>query len=128
MDAKRQSIKLDSADWLALAKIAHACRSTYRGKSSWRRLIHQIARGKLTVLAKPDKRIVAFQEMMQAPEQDQRLAKIEARRERDRLRQEQKRRAAGILPRSTPPPKMPTANDAEWVKDIGLPTDEPREG
>lgn len=120
MGAKRQSLKLDTADWLALAKIAHTCRCTYRGKTSWRRLIHQIARGKLTVLPKPDKRIVTFQETMRAPEQDEWLAKMEARRERDRLRQEQKRRAAGILPRSTPPPPMPTAKDAEWIQDIDL--------
>jgi len=118
MDSKRQSIKLDTADWLALAKIAHACRSTYRGKSSWRRLIHQIARGKLLVLPKPDKRILALQETLRAPEQDERMAKIEARMERDRLRQEQKRRAAGILPRSTPPPPMPKAKDAPWIEGI----------
>ena len=40
------------------------------------------------------------------------------RTERERLRHEQKRRAAGILPRSTPPPAMPTAKDAEWIKSI----------
>jgi len=122
MDAKRQSLELDTVDWQALAKIAHACRCTYRGKPSWRRLVHQIASGKLLVLPKPDKRILAFQETMRAPEQDQRLAKIKARMERDRMRQEQKRRAAGILPLSTPPPKMPTAKDAEWIKGI-IPSD-----
>jgi hypothetical protein len=46
------------------------------------------------------------------------LAKIKARMERDRLRQAQKRRAAGIPPLSTPPPPMPTAKDAEWIQDI----------
>jgi hypothetical protein len=64
MDAKRQSLELDTVDWQALAKIAHACRCTYRGKPSWRRLVHQIASGKLLVLPKPDKRILAFQETM----------------------------------------------------------------
>jgi hypothetical protein len=109
MDAKRQSLQLDTADWLALAKIAHVGRCTYRGKPSWRRLIHQIAKSKHTMLNKPNKQMVAFQKTIQAPEQDQRLAKIKARMERDRLRQEQQRRAAGILPLSTPPPPMPTA-------------------
>jgi hypothetical protein len=80
------------------------------------------------VLPKPDKRILAFQETMRQPEQDQWLAKMEARRERDRLRQEQKRRAAGILSRSTPPPPMPTATDAAWFKNIGFDVEESSKG
>jgi hypothetical protein len=62
---------------------------------------------------------LALQETLRQPEKDEWLAKMEARRERDRLRQEQKRRAAGILPRNTPPlSPMPTAKNAEWVKGI----------
>jgi hypothetical protein len=84
------------------------------------------------VVDRPDKKIQAFQKKLRRPGQEQQvrqiLANITAKEERDRLRQEQKRRAAGILPLSTPPPKMPTATDAEWIKGIGLAPDEPREG
>lgn len=55
--------------------------------------------GKLTLVAKLDKRIQAFQEKMRCPKKEQQLANVEARMERDRLRQKQNRRAAGIPPR-----------------------------
>jgi hypothetical protein len=62
-----------------------------------------IASGKLTVVDKPNKRIQAFQEKLRSPVREQQgkqsLAKITAKMERDRLRQERKRRAAGIAPR-----------------------------
>jgi len=121
---KRQSLKLDEIDWQALIGIARELGCEYRGEPSWRRLIYHLASGKLTVLAKPDKWILNFQETMRAPVQDEWLAKIKARMERDRLRQEQKRRAAGILPRSTPPPMPFTIKE---VNSGGLASEETRE-
>jgi hypothetical protein len=111
MAQKRQSLKLDEIDWQALTGIAADLGCEYRGEPSWRRLIDYIASGKLTVADRPDKRIQAFQKKMRRPRVEQRvrkiLANITAKEERDRLRQERNRRAAGILPRSTPPPPMP---------------------
>ena len=108
---KLQSLKLDEIDWQTLTGIAADCGCEYRGEPSWRRLIDYIASGKLTVVNRRDKRIQAFQKMLRRPGVEQQvrkiLANITAKEERDRLRQEQKRRAAGILPRSTPPPPMP---------------------
>jgi hypothetical protein len=105
---KRQSLKLDEIDWQALTGIAADLGCEYRDEPSWRRLIDQIASGKLTVVDRPDKRIRAFQEKMRWPLREQRerqqAANWKAQAERNRLRHEQKRRAAGILPRSTPPP------------------------
>ena len=98
---KRQSLKLDEIDWQALMGLARELGCEYRGEPSWRRLIDEIASGKLTVVAKPDERIRAFQERVRRPKKGQQLAKVEARMERDRLRQEQNRRAAGIAPRGT---------------------------
>lgn len=126
---KRQSLKLDEVDWQALTGLAADLGCEYRGEPSWRRLIDHIASGKLTVVDRPDKRIQAFQEKMRRPTQEQQvkrsLAKITAKMERDRLRQEEQRRAAGILPRSTPPPPMPFA--IKEVKASGLAPEEPRE-
>ena len=103
MTMKRQSLKLDEIDWQVLTGIAADCGCEYRGEPSWRRLIDQIASGKLTVADRPDKRIQAFQEKMRQPlrEQQQKklLANFMARAERNRLRHEWKRRAAGIAPR-----------------------------
>jgi hypothetical protein len=66
-------------------------------------LIDQIASGNLTVVNRPNERIRAFQEKMKAPlrKQKEKLSteRWMARHERDRLRQEQIRRAAGIAPR-----------------------------
>jgi hypothetical protein len=111
MAQKRQSLKLDEIDWQALMGIAANCGCEYRSEPSWRRLIDYIASGKLTVMNRPDKRTKAFQNRMRRPMIDQQvkrsLAKIAAKAERDRQRQEQKRRAAGILPRSISPPPMP---------------------
>jgi hypothetical protein len=57
----------------------------------------------LTVVNRPDKRIRSFQEKMRKPMVEERrkqeMADWAARSERDRLRQERKRRAAGIPPR-----------------------------
>ena len=100
---KRQSLKLDEIDWQVLTGIAADCGCEYRGEPSWRRLIDHIASGKLTVLDKPNKRIQAFQEKMRKPIREQRhveqAASWKAQAERDRFRQEQHRRAAGIPPR-----------------------------
>ena len=66
-------------------------------------MIDHIASGKLTVVDRPDKRIKAFQEKMRKPIREQRHAEQvinwKAQDERDRLRQERKRRKAGIPPR-----------------------------
>jgi hypothetical protein len=100
---KRQSLKLDEIDWQALTGIAADLGCEYRGEPSWRRLIDHIASGKLSVVDRPDKRIQAFQEKMRKPLREQRqveqAANWKAQDERDRLRQERKRRAAGIAPR-----------------------------
>jgi len=100
---KRQSLKLDEIDWQALMGIACQMGCEYRDEPSWRRLIDQIASGKLTVVDRPDKRIKAFQEKMRQPLREERKKKLTAnlmaQAERNRLRHERKRRAAGIAPR-----------------------------
>jgi hypothetical protein len=99
---KRQSLKLDEIDWQALLDIARKCGCEYRGEPSWRRLIDAIASGNLTVVNRPDKCVRAFQDKLRKPmleaKQKQQEANWKARAERDRLRQERKRRAAGIPP------------------------------
>ena len=105
MAMKRQSLKLDEIDWQALMGIACQMGCEYRGEPSWRRLIDYIARGKLTVVDRPDKRIVAFSKEAAPPQElEQQSAEnlwptSRPREERNRLRQERKRRAAGIAPR-----------------------------
>lgn len=100
---KRQSLKLDDIDWQVLLGIAADCGCEYRGTPSWRRLIDAIASGKLSVVNRPDKRVRDFQAKQRQPlieqRQKQQSANWTARSERDRLRQEQNRRAAGIPPR-----------------------------
>ena len=100
---KRQSLKLDEIDWQVLLGIAADCGCEYRGTPSWRRLFDDIASGKLSVVNKPDKRVRDFQTKLRRPlieqRQKQQAVNWTARSERDRLRQEQKRRAAGIPPR-----------------------------
>ena len=130
MAQKRQSLKLDEIDWQALTGIAADLGCEYRGEPSWRRLIDYIASGKLTVANRPDKRIQAFQKKLRRPGVEQQvrkiLANITAKEERDRLRQERNRRAAGILPRSTPPPPMPFT--ITEVNSSGSKPEEPSEG
>jgi hypothetical protein len=103
MAMKRQSLKLDEIDWQVLLGIAADCGCEYRGTPSWRRLFDDIASGKLSVVNKPDKRVRDFQAKRRQPmieqRQKQQTANWTARGERDRLRQEQNRRAAGIPPR-----------------------------
>ena len=103
MAMKRQSLKLDEIDWQALMGIAADCGCEYRDEPSWRRLIDHIASGRLTVVNRPDKRIQAFQEKMRKPIREQRhqeqAINWTAQAERERLRHERKRRAAGIAPR-----------------------------
>jgi hypothetical protein len=103
---KRQSLKLDEIDWQVLLGIAADCGCEYRGTPSWRRLIDAIASGKLSVVNRPDKRVRDFQAKLRKlrrpmieQRQKQQTANWTARSERDQLRQEQKRRAAGIPPR-----------------------------
>ena len=103
MAMKRQSLKLDEIDWQVLLGIARECGCEYRGTPSWRRLFDDIASGKLSVVNRPDKRVRDFQTKMRRPmieqRQKQQTANWQARAERDRLRQERNRRAAGIPPR-----------------------------
>jgi len=103
MQTKRQSLKLDEIDWQTLLGIAADCGCEYRGEPSWRRLIDAIASGHLTVVNRPDKRVRAFQDKLRKPMREEQRKREEAnwlaRPERDRLRQERKRRAAGIPPR-----------------------------
>jgi hypothetical protein len=103
MTMKRQSLKLDEIDWQVLMGIAADCGCEYRGTPSWRRLFDDIASGKLSVVIRPDKRVRDFQAKQRQPmieqRQKQQTANWTARGERDRLRQEQNRRAAGIAPR-----------------------------
>ena len=103
MTMKRQSLKLDDIDWQVLLGIAADCGCEYRGTPSWRRLFDDIASGKLSVVNRPDKRVRDFQAKQRQPmieqRQKQQTANWTARGERDRLRQEQNRRAAGIPPR-----------------------------
>ena len=103
MAMKRQSLKLDEIDWQALMGIAADCGCEYRDEPSWRRLIDHLASGRLTVVNRPDKRIQAFQEKMRKPIREQRhqeqAINWKAQAERERLRHERKRRAAGIAPR-----------------------------
>ena len=96
---KRQSLKLDDIDWQVLMGIAADCGCEYRGEPSWRRLFDHIASVKLTVVDRPDKRVQAFQEKIRRPLREQQEQRLNARSERERLRHEQKRRAAGIPPR-----------------------------
>jgi hypothetical protein len=64
------------------------------------RQIDDVASGRLSVVDRPDRRVQAFQEKMRRPVTEQREKQLAAdcmdRMERERLRQEQKRRAAGI--------------------------------
>jgi hypothetical protein len=103
MAMKRQSLKLDEIDWQVLLGLAADCGCEYRGTPSWRRLFDDIASGKLSVVNRPDKRVRDFQAKQRQPmieqRQKQQTANWTARGERDRLRQEQNRRAAGIPPR-----------------------------
>ena len=103
MQRKRESLNLDEIDWQTLLGIARELGCKYQGQPSWRRLIDAIASGNLTVVDRPNKRLRAFQDKLRKPmreeQRKQQMADWAARSERDRLRQERKRRAAGIPPR-----------------------------
>ena len=94
MALKRKSTEMDDANWLALEKVAARCGCTYGGKPSWRRLLTLIARGVLVVSVKDKSGLLWIRQPRTWT-----VAELHARAERDRLRQEQKRRAAGIPPR-----------------------------
>jgi hypothetical protein len=94
MTLKRKSTEMNDANWIALDKVAARCRCTYGGKPSWRRLLTLIARGVLVVSVQDKSRLHEIRKRRTWT-----LAELHARAERDRLRQEQKRRAAGIPPR-----------------------------
>jgi hypothetical protein len=124
MALKRQSLKLDDVDWQVVMGIARECGCEYRGEPSWRRLFDEIASGKLTVVNRPDKRVRAFQEKLRRPIWEQRQKQFrencEARAERDRLRQEEIRRAAGIPPSGAQEAldEATGCPDVEWPNDI----------
>jgi hypothetical protein len=90
MALKRKSTEMDETNWLALEKVAAKCGCLYSGKPSWRRLLTLIARGVLAV---------SVQDKFRLHERRTRLKDPRERAERDRLRQEKIRRAAGVEPR-----------------------------
>ena len=94
MPLKRKSTEMDEANWIALDKIAARCGCTYGGKPSWRRLLTLIARGVLAVSVKDKSGLLWIRNP-----RIRTIAELHARAERDRLRQEKIRRAAGIPPR-----------------------------
>jgi hypothetical protein len=47
---KRDSLKLQESDWVALESLAIETGSLYCGKPSWRRLVKRIARGELKLI------------------------------------------------------------------------------
>ncbi len=93
MALKRKSTEMEDANWLALEKVAARCGCTYGGKPSWRRLLTLIARGVLAVSVKDKSGLLLIRQPRIWT-----TAELNARAERDRLRQERKRRAAGIPP------------------------------
>ncbi len=93
MALKRKSTEMDDANWLALEKVAARCGCTYGGKPSWRRLLTLIARGVLVVSVKDKSEPLWIRQPRIWT-----TAELDARAERDRLRQEKIRRAAGIPP------------------------------
>ena len=95
MQMKRKSLKLDEIDWQVLLGIAADCGCEYRGKPSWRRLVHEIASGKLSVVNRPNQRLRDFQDEAAKADawrnsKNKRWRNWTARSERDRLRQERK--------------------------------------
>lgn len=46
---RRESLKLQEADWAALEQLAKDTGSLYSGRPAWRRLILRLARGQLTL-------------------------------------------------------------------------------
>lgn len=50
MSSKRESLKLQEADWKALERLARTKGCTYAGRPSWRRLILRLARGEVRLL------------------------------------------------------------------------------
>jgi hypothetical protein len=75
---------------VALEKVAAKCGCLYSGKPSWRRLLTLIARGVLVVSVKNKFGLHLRRAHVKDPRE---------RAERDRLRQEKIRRAAGVEPR-----------------------------
>ena len=94
MPPKRKSTEMDEANWIALNKVAARCGCTYGGKPSWRRLLTLIVRGVLAVSVRDKVRVHEIRKRKEWT-----LDELNARAERDRLRQEKIRRAAGIPPR-----------------------------
>jgi hypothetical protein len=94
MALKRKSTEMDDAYWHALEHVAADCECFYNGKPSWRRLLTLIARGVLVVSVQDKSRLHEIRKRRTWT-----LAELRERAERDRLRQEKIRRAAGVEPR-----------------------------
>jgi len=90
MALKRKSTEMDETNWIALEKVAAKCGCLYSGKPSWRRLFTLSARGVLVVSVKDKFGLHLRRARVKDPRE---------RAERDRLRQEKIRRAAGVEPR-----------------------------
>lgn len=99
MALKRKSTEMEANNWIALEKVAARCGCLYGDKPSWQRLLTLISRGVLVVSVK-DKHAVHY---LRKP-REWTKPELQESAERDRLRQERIRRAAGIPPRSKSPP------------------------
>ncbi|MHB8521577.1 MAG: hypothetical protein ACYDH9_12580 [Limisphaerales bacterium] len=106
MTLKRKSTEMDLANWIALENVAADCDCFYSGKPSWRRLLTLIARGVLVVTVQDKSGLYRRRTRYKDPRE---------RAERDRLRQQRIRRAAGITPHSTPPPSAPNQDGVSGV-------------
>ena len=94
---------MDDAKWIALDKVAARCGCTYGGKPSWRRLLTLIARCVLAVSMRDKVRMHEIRKRRVST-----VAELDAHAERDRLRQEKIRRAAGIPPQDAEQELEPT--------------------
>jgi hypothetical protein len=94
MALKRKSTEMDDAYWHALEHGAADCECFYNGKPSWRRLLTLIARGVLVVSVQDKFRVHEIRKRRTWS-----LAELHEKSERDRLRQQKIRRAAGVEPR-----------------------------
>jgi hypothetical protein len=94
MALQRKSTEMDETNWIALEKVAAKCGCLYSGKPSWRRLLTLIARGVVAVSVQDKFRVHEIRKRRTWS-----LAELHEKSERDRLRQQKIRRAAGVEPR-----------------------------